>query len=67
MKSVKEQTLSNQQIRTILKNSKLDYETTVNKALNAYLSQIFLTCPFTNQLCLTEKQCLGCKSAKILV
>jgi len=64
LKTAKEQTLSTQQIEVILKNSKLDYETTVNKALNAYLPLIFLTCPFTNQLCLTEKQCLGCKSAK---
>jgi len=63
LKAIREQTLSTQQIKTILYNSKLDYETIINKALNAYLPQIFLTCPFTNQLCLTKKQCLGCEQA----
>jgi len=57
LKAVREQTLSTQQIKEILGDSKMDFETTVNKALNVYLSQIFLTCPFTDKLCLTRKQC----------
>ena len=64
MKAVREQTLSTQQIKEILGDSKMDFETTLNKALNVYLSPIFLTCPFTDHLCLTRKQCFGCEHAQ---
>jgi hypothetical protein len=38
----------------------------VNKALNDYLSRIFHSCPFTEELC-TTKQCIDCSVSKNLV
>ena len=48
------------EIRVLLSNAKLDFESVENKALNDYLPKIFLTCPFTEELC-TAKQCLNCE------
>ena len=48
------------EIRVILTNAKLDFDSVVNKALNDYLSRIFQSCPFTEELC-TTKQCVECK------
>ncbi len=48
------------EIRVILTNAKLDFDSVVNKALNDYLSRIFHSCPFTEELC-TTKQCVECK------
>jgi hypothetical protein len=48
------------EIRIILTNAKLDFDSVVNKALNDYLSRIFHSCPFTEELC-TTKQCVECK------
>ena len=36
---------STTEIRELLKDAKLDFESVQNKALNEYLSKIFLTCP----------------------
>ena len=47
------------EIRTLLSNAKLDFESVVNKALNDYLPKIFQSCPFTEELCIT-KQCVDC-------
>jgi hypothetical protein len=47
------------EIRTLLTNAKLDFDSVVNKALNDYLSRIFHSCPFTEELC-TTKQCVEC-------
>lgn len=57
------ETLQTEDIKQILKNHNYDYETIVNKALNDYMSKIFLICPFTDKLCLHNKQCIGCKSS----
>ena len=51
------------EIREIVENANMDYETVVNRALNDYLSRIFITCPFTNDLCIHRKQCIGCESS----
>ena len=48
------------EIRVLLSNAKLDFESVENKALNDYLPKIFHTCPFTEELC-TAKQCLDCE------
>ena len=48
------------EIRGILSNATLDFELTVNKALNHYLPKIFHSCPFTEEVC-TTKQCIECK------
>ncbi len=47
------------EIRTLLRNAKLDFESVENKALNDYLPKIFNSCPFTEELC-TTKQCIDC-------
>ena len=54
------------EIRTLLRNAELDFESVMNKALNAYLPRIFHSCPFSEDIC-TKKQCIECsifKSAK---
>ena len=47
------------EIRTLLSNAKLDFESVENKALNDYLPKIFQICPFTEELC-TTRQCIEC-------
>ncbi len=47
------------EIRAILINAKLDFDSVENKALNDYLPRIFHSCPFTEELC-TIKQCVEC-------
>ena len=47
------------EIRTILSNATLDFDSVENKALNDYLPRIFHSCPFTEDLC-TTKQCIEC-------
>jgi hypothetical protein len=47
------------EIRRLLNNAKLDFESVENKALNDYLPKIFQTCPFSDELCAT-RQCLEC-------
>ena len=49
------------EIRILLTNAKLDFDSVVNKALNHYLSTIFHSCPFTEELC-TTKQCVECSA-----
>ena len=47
------------EIRKLLSSVQLDYEQTVNDALNHYLPKLFHSCPFTEELC-TTKQCVEC-------
>ncbi|HEX7482323.1 MAG TPA: hypothetical protein VF350_02515 [Candidatus Bathyarchaeia archaeon] len=47
------------EIRILLTNAKLDFDSVVNLALNEYLSRIFHSCPFTEELCIA-KQCIEC-------
>jgi len=51
------------EIRALLNNAQLDFDSIVNKALNAYLPKIFRSCPFTEDIC-TAKQCLDCSVFK---
>ena len=53
---------STDDIKQILRNANMDYDAVVNKALNAYLPSLFLCCPFTDELCLHKKQCMGCET-----
>jgi len=55
---------STNEIRALLSTVNMDFDTVVNKALNEYLPKIFLSCPFTEELCINQKQCVGCKSAE---
>jgi hypothetical protein len=50
---------STDEIRTLLSNSKLDFDFVQNDALNYYLPRILQSCPFTEDIC-TEKKCLEC-------
>jgi hypothetical protein len=47
------------EIRTLLSNAKLDFESVENEALNAYLPRLFQICPFSEDIC-TTKQCIEC-------
>ncbi len=47
------------EIRKLLSNAELDFESVENKALNDYLLKIFHSCPFTDEPC-TTKQCVEC-------
>ena len=42
------------EIRTLLKNAKLDFDEVENKELNDYLSKILHSCPFTEDVCTTN-------------
>ena len=53
------------EIRTLLKNAQLDFDSIENKALNEYLPKIFHSCPFTEDVC-TTRQCLECSVFKKL-
>jgi len=55
---------STREIQTLLRNANIDFDAFVNKALNDYLPKVFLSCPFTEELCL-KKQCMDCDSSKI--
>jgi hypothetical protein len=55
---------STHEIQTLLSNANIDFEAFVNRALNDYLPKVFLSCPFTEELCL-KKQCMECDSSKI--
>jgi len=47
------------EIRTLLRNAGLDFESVENKALNAYLPKIFQVCPFSEDVCTIER-CIEC-------
>ena len=55
---------STREIQTLLSNANIDFDVFVNNALNDYLPKVFLSCPFTEELCL-KKQCMECDSSKI--
>lgn len=56
---------STSEIRAFLLKAKMDFESVENKALNDYLPKVFLSCPFTGELC-TAKQCVECECSKKL-
>ena len=51
------------EIRVLLINANIDFESLENRALNDYLPKIYLSCPFTEELC-TTKQCVECEVFK---
>ncbi len=48
------------EIRKLLIDAKLDFESVENNALNAYLPKIFHICPFSEDIC-TMAQCGECE------
>ena len=53
------------EIRRLIENAEIDFETLENKALNDYLPKIFQSCPLTEDVC-TSKQCVDCEVFKNL-
>ena len=53
------------EIRALLENAHVNFESAINEALNDYLPKIFNSCPFTEELC-TKNQCMDCDSAKMI-
>jgi hypothetical protein len=51
-----------EEIRQLLTDVNMDFDSVINEALNAYLPKIFLTCPITDELCIGKKQCMNCES-----
>ena len=51
------------EIRKLLCDAELDFESVENKALNDYLPKIFQICPFSEDIC-TAKQCMECAVLK---
>jgi hypothetical protein len=52
-----------EEIKMLVCNAKLDFESVLNQALNDYLPRIFQSCPITEELCLS-KQCFECSVFK---
>ena len=57
-------TKSTSEIQALLSKVNIDFDSAVNTALNDYIYKIFLSCPFTEEICL-KKQCLECDSSKM--
>ncbi len=57
-------TKSTSEIQALLNKVNIDFDSAVNTALNDYIYKIFLSCPFTEEICL-KKQCLECDSSKM--
>jgi hypothetical protein len=51
------------EIRALLINAEIDFDSVENKALNDFLPKIFHICPFTDDPCIT-KQCVECEVFK---
>ena len=55
---------STSEIQALLNKVNIDFDLAVNIALNDYIHKIFLSCPFTEEICL-KKQCLECDYSKM--
>jgi hypothetical protein len=64
MRSVNIRKKSTQEIQVLLEKTNMEFDLVVNEALNSYLQTIFISCPFTGELC-TKSQCMECESAKL--
>jgi hypothetical protein len=50
---------STKEIKRLLAEANMDFDLTINNALNDYLPKIFHSCPFTEEICV-KKQCMDC-------
>jgi hypothetical protein len=64
MRSVNIRKKSTHEIQVLLEKTNMEFDSVVNEALNSYLPTIFISCPFTGELC-TKSQCMECESAKL--
>jgi hypothetical protein len=55
---------STHEIQVFLEKTNMEFDSVVNEALNSYLPTIFISCPFTGELC-TKSQCMECESSKL--
>ena len=51
------------EIKVLIENANMKFESVVNEALNNYLPTIFASCPFTHEVCI-KSQCMECDVAK---
>jgi len=51
------------EIKVLIENANMEFESVVNEALNNYLPTIFVRCPFTDEVC-AKSQCMECDVAK---
>ncbi len=54
---------STHEIKTIIEKANMKFDQIVNDALNNYLQKIFISCPFTGEMC-TKTQCMECETPK---
>jgi hypothetical protein len=64
MRSTNIRKKSTHEIQVLLEKTNMEFDLVVNEALNSYLPTIFISCPFTGELC-TKSQCMECESAKL--
>lgn len=65
MKSPNTRNKSTREIQALLEKVNMEFDQVVNEALNSYLRTIFISCPFTEELC-TKRQCNECDSSKLV-
>ncbi len=63
MRSDKSNKKSTFEIKVLIEKANMEFESVVNEALNNYLPTIFVSCPFTDEVC-TKSQCMECDVAK---
>jgi len=64
MRSLNIRKKSTHEIQVLLEKTNMEFDLVVNEALNNYLPTIFISCPFTEELC-TKSQCMECESSKM--
>ena len=62
MRSLDIRKKSTYEIKALIEKANMKFETVVNEALNNYLQKIFLSCPFTGEIC-TKSQCMECETS----
>lgn len=63
MRSYKSSKKSTFEIKVLIENANMKFESVVNEALNNYLPTIFVSCPFTDEVC-AKSQCMECDVPK---
>jgi hypothetical protein len=64
MRSLNIRKKSTHEIQVLLEKTNMEFDLVVNEALNHYLPTIFISCPFTEELCM-KSQCMECESSKM--
>jgi hypothetical protein len=51
------------EIKVLIEKANMKFDFIVNEALNNYLQKIFISCPFTGEIC-TKSQCMECETSR---